>query len=272
MNTIRKGTTKKDSVLMLQDLLSAAGYTIVVDGSFGPKTDAIVRQFQRDNQLVGDGVVGPKTWEVLVLKAGSSAADRHKRFLSEEDLKQAAEKFELELPIIKAVNEVESGGMGFVGDRPKILFEGHIFWKELKQAGIDPKAHVKGNETILYKKWTKKFYLGGLKEYTRLEQAEAINKAAAQESASWGLFQIMGFHWKSLGYSSVQNFVDLMYKDEGEQLDAFGRFLKVNNLIPLLQKKQWAKFARRYNGAGFKQNKYDEKLERAYNKFKAMTV
>ncbi len=268
MNTIRKDTSLKDSVILLQDFLAAAGYEIAVDGDFGPKTDRIVKQFQEENGLVVDGVVGPKTWQVLIIKAGDEVVSRNNRFLSEADLIQAAEKFELKLPIIKAVNEVESGGMGFVGSKPKILFEGHVFWKQLEQAGIKPNDHLKGNETVLYKKWTSQFYLGGLKEHRRLEQAKLINEAAALESASWGLFQIMGNNWKSLGYSSIKEFVTLMDQDEGAHLEAFGRFLKVNKLIEPLQKLQWAKFARRYNGAGFKKNKYDEKLERAYQKFK----
>lgn len=36
-----------------------------VDGDFGPLTEAKVRQFQRDNGLVPDGIVGPKTWEKI---------------------------------------------------------------------------------------------------------------------------------------------------------------------------------------------------------------
>jgi peptidoglycan hydrolase-like protein with peptidoglycan-binding domain len=32
---------------------------------FGPKTEAAVRQFQRQRGMVPDGIVGPKTWEAL---------------------------------------------------------------------------------------------------------------------------------------------------------------------------------------------------------------
>jgi hypothetical protein len=39
---------------------------LVIDGKFGPKTDALVRAFQRDQGIQADGVVGPITWGRLL--------------------------------------------------------------------------------------------------------------------------------------------------------------------------------------------------------------
>lgn len=53
------------AVRELQSLLQRAGYSILLDGDFGPATKAAVQQFQRDNKLTVDGVVGPKTQQAL---------------------------------------------------------------------------------------------------------------------------------------------------------------------------------------------------------------
>ena len=53
-------------VEVLQALLKAHGYTLAgVGGVFGVSTDKAVRKFQTDQQLVVDGIVGPKTWRAL---------------------------------------------------------------------------------------------------------------------------------------------------------------------------------------------------------------
>ena len=66
--TLRKGD-KNGEVKDLQKLLIAHGYDLGkygADGSFGDKTEAAVKKFQKDNQLVIDGVVGKKTWSKLL--------------------------------------------------------------------------------------------------------------------------------------------------------------------------------------------------------------
>ena len=70
---VRKGD-KGPVVVFLQKLLDKNGYKLTsrprknsgVDGDFGRKTLRAVKQFQRDEGLAADGVVGPKTWSALV--------------------------------------------------------------------------------------------------------------------------------------------------------------------------------------------------------------
>ena len=49
------------NVQEVQQGLVDAGFTITVDGVFGPKTAATVKQFQQQNNLAMDGIVGPVT-------------------------------------------------------------------------------------------------------------------------------------------------------------------------------------------------------------------
>lgn len=54
--TIRKGSTG-DAVREWQGIVK-----VVVDGAFGPATEAATKEFQKGKKLVPDGVVGPLTW------------------------------------------------------------------------------------------------------------------------------------------------------------------------------------------------------------------
>jgi len=254
---------KGDSVMLLQELLNKAGYNLIVDGDFGKKTEDAVKDFQKKNNLIIDGIAGAKTW----MKLNPATAGQNK-FLAEQDLIDLAKELKVEVAAVKAVYEVESSGRGFLtSGKPKILFEGHIFWKRLKKHGLNPSELKAGNEDVLYSKWTTKFYKGGEREYERLNKAKKIHKAAAMESASWGIFQIMGYHYKKVGYNSVEDYVKVMNKSERFHLMAFGKFIKSEGLVKHLKNNNWAKFARGYNGAGYKKNKYDTKLATAYKKY-----
>jgi lysozyme len=62
---LRQGCEGK-IVADLQTLLNAKGANIgIADGKFGPKTKQAVVNFQGSVQLLGDGIVGTKTWSAL---------------------------------------------------------------------------------------------------------------------------------------------------------------------------------------------------------------
>jgi len=64
MSALKPGSTGAD-VIMLQRALAFLKYHIVVDGNYGPNTQAAVTQFQTDNGLSADGIAGPNTWAAL---------------------------------------------------------------------------------------------------------------------------------------------------------------------------------------------------------------
>ena len=263
---IIKLNSKGGDVMTLQKVLNEWGYPVSADGIFGPQTDAAVRRFQQSQHLTADGIVGQRTWAAL--NDPNSALLNDLR-LKDSDFQQAADLLNVEIAAIKAVQEVETGGKGgFIApETPAILFEGHIFWNELKKRKINPENYVTGNEDILYPKWTKEFYKRGIEEYDRLNRAIAIHEEAAACSASWGMFQIMGFNYSQCGCKTITQFLMDMKKSEGVQLMLFVTFLCNNAWDKYLRMHNWAGFAQHYNGPSYKDNRYDEKLEHAYKKF-----
>ena len=61
-----KDTVTGNDVSLCQELLRKNNCAVVVDGVFGRKTEAGVKAFQKEHQLVADGIVGIKTWEALL--------------------------------------------------------------------------------------------------------------------------------------------------------------------------------------------------------------
>lgn len=65
MRTIQQGE-KGESVKLLQKRLKIHGIEVDVDGDFGPNTHTAVVQFQSNKRLTADGIVGDKTWDLLM--------------------------------------------------------------------------------------------------------------------------------------------------------------------------------------------------------------
>jgi putative chitinase len=61
---------KGNDVFDLQNELVDAGYRVLADGDFGQHTDEAVRDFQERHGLTVDGVVGGRTWALLLLRSG----------------------------------------------------------------------------------------------------------------------------------------------------------------------------------------------------------
>lgn len=61
------------AVSKLQTILNEHGYGLAVDGIFGEKTRAAVRDYQKRYNLKLDGIAGPETWGSLLGQKGSSS-------------------------------------------------------------------------------------------------------------------------------------------------------------------------------------------------------
>lgn len=251
-------------VATLQRLLQSAGFKITADGWLGDATETALIAFQRRAGLVADGIAGPKTLEALQTRA------RNPKHLSEQDLEKVAARLGIPIAAIKAVNTVESNGRGFNDDgRPVILYERHVAYKRLQAVDADADYLAARYPNLINPK--RGGYLGGPNEWSRLSNARQITAdypGLADECCSWGQFQIMGYHWSDLDYPSCAQFVASMHISEAFQLDAFARFIEADPALhKALKARKWAEFARIYNGPAYKENSYDVKLARAFERF-----
>ena len=62
-----------DDVTTVQTILAHHGWSLAVDGDYGPITEAIVTRFQAASGLLADGIVGPVTWNALASVAPAPA-------------------------------------------------------------------------------------------------------------------------------------------------------------------------------------------------------
>ncbi len=134
MTVLRRGDVGAE-VRELQRLLRTRGAGLELTAAFDDATLAAVRAAQARYGLVVDGVAGPKT--LLALQLNGKAPGH----LGMADLQRAASTLGVPLASVRAVNEVESRGAGFLPDgRPVILFERHVMYRQLAAAGHDADA------------------------------------------------------------------------------------------------------------------------------------
>lgn len=183
--------------------------------------------------------------------------------ISESDLKKISESFNLSVPHLKAILAVESNGKGFwevpgyLDIVPVVRFEKHIFTR------ITNGRYSKEHPHLVGRVWQDS--PSGYKAWALLSSALKVDRNAAVQSASWGLMQIMGFHFRACGCKDIESFVKLMSKSEAEQLKLGLTYMRTFGLIEVLQSNNWKEFARRYNGSLYWMHGYDKKLKRAYD-------
>ena len=166
---------------------------------------------------------------------------------------------------VHAILDVESAGSGFDSKgRPKMLFEPHVFYRELAKHPAKRAQAV--SQGVAYEGWRPGTYPSD--SYPRLLLAMKIDETAALRSASWGLGQILGNNHLAAGYATVQEMVTDFTLDEDNHLEAMIRFIKAKKLDDELRNHEWAAFARGYNGAMYAAHGYHIKLKNAYDKWR----
>ena len=241
------------------------GLDMKPDGVFGKMTQSALQDYQSRYKIKETNRLGV-CYGPVTQKQALPFIER--KYLNENHYVEAAKKLNLEVNIIKTVTAVEALQFGFYNNgTPVTLFERHVFYRELVASrGSAYATKITAMYPDICNTQTGG-YIGGKAELTRLAKARGIDEAAALKSASYGLFQIMGFNYLQTGNVSVGKYFDNISIGEPQQLDAFVNYLlldKDGSLINNLRKKDFASFAREYNGPGYKKNQYDTKMMAEY--------
>lgn len=187
------------------------------------------------------------------------------REVSSDYWTRLADLLDVEMPALRAVADVESKGSGFLPEpssKPKVLFEGHAFHR-LTGGRYDAE-----HPDLSYPSWDRSKYSGSLAgEWQRLDAACLLDRTTALQSASWGMFQVMGFNYAYAGFDDVEAFVAAHHAGADEQVRAFARFISRPPFLKALRACDWTQFAEAYNGPGYAQNRYDEKMAAAYSRY-----
>ena len=143
--------------------------------------------------------------------------------------------------------------------RPSILYERHVFARNTTPKGRFNATHpslsaVRGYGPGGYGKFST--------QYSKLEQAYALDPESAFEGCSWGAFQVLGENAVSLGYPSARAMAVELATGEAAHMDSFVRFVRANNLADELGRcragdpASCIPFVSVYNGDGYAQFNY----------------
>ena len=180
------------------------------------------------------------------------------RTITADQVRTLAAGYGVEYAALMAVITVESSGVGFNPPTGKLIIRFEPAWfKRLSNVSSqhlsEPWNGPGGNQET---------------EYTLFDSAFAIDPQAAMQSTSVGMMQVMGFHYKELGFNEVGDLWNFAKVNELNQVELGLRFIKsIPALLQSLVAKDWQTFAYHYNGALYEENKYDQRLLAAYNKF-----
>ena len=183
--------------------------------------------------------------------------------LTDEDFRLVAKELGVEVAAIKAVVKIEAGPKleGFWAPGVPVVnyvqslfnkYNGKTKGRKLKDAKVPP--GLTGY---------------ALKEWTSLTNARKTNADAADMGSYWGMFQIGGFNYKLCGCESVEEMVAKVCESEFSQLEMFAVFIQNSGMLEALKKKDWAAFARKYNGPSYAKRGYHTRMAKEYANFKS---
>lgn len=212
-------------------------------------------------RLVEDGLPGPATRSAII----ETFRNRTAPAATGDEKAAIAARLGVTMRQLETVARVESAGGGWdnVG-LLKCLWERHYLWRRVQVAVPGLSAPNGGGYTVdangngINDSWEK-----------LADASLRFGFGIAAECASFGKFQVMGAHWKALGYPSVVEMIWGLSRSEAAHYELLARFIEVNGLLPAMRAIDGnpfncLAFARGYNGKG--QKGYDVKLANEFRR------
>lgn len=181
-------------------------------------------------------------------------------------VKLVACQFKFEPAALAAFIEVESGGKGFDDKTGKIIIQFEPVWMK-RLSPYAPSGAWSVNKVDIQSK-----------EWIAFNDAFKKDANGAMEATSIGLGQIMGFHYKRLGFATVGAMWDDAKKGLENQIEQIAKFILTDKkLLFALKTGDWHTVASIYNGASYAKmakawgrEPYNISMAKAYGKYKAL--
>jgi len=234
----------------------------------------------------------PSTLQQVTLNNLNNLTRPHD-FPSDQMFQSCADELKVDVNMLKAFADVESGHWGGFRnlteggiDNLTILYERHVFHR-LTQGKYDTvsRVNIKGRVYTLSSaiaggygpvsiQHEKRKLAGGLGNREDLKYyghslvfdyhgTKHPVTECADMACSWGLFQIMGYHYTRLGFKTIYEFIQFLFADIDNHLITLQRFIQTDDkLLLAIQNRQFKVIAETYNGKN--QKGYDNHLKEAY--------
>ena len=174
---------------------------------------------------------------------------------------------------IRAVAEIESAGSGwFNTGHVKILYERHKFWIYNDDSSAPKSTFFNYPDSGNYTTDANKNDIND--SWEKLLRACEYDPMGAFMSVSMGKFQVMGFHYKDMGFENPWDMLLSLVANEVNHYNLLVKYVLINNLKGAFLKidgksENCVAFAKGYNGKGYAKYSYHSKIATAYSKYKA---
>ncbi|HAR38557.1 MAG: hypothetical protein A2W86_11895 [Bacteroidetes bacterium GWD2_45_23] len=174
----------------------------------------------------------------------------------------------VETEALAAFIEVESGGKGFDETTGKIIIQFEPVWfRKFEPYAPSGRWSLNGVERQAA-------------EWVAFNNAFSISPDSAMMATSIGIGQVLGLHWKRLGYDSVGSMWDDAKCGEDRQIFQMAEFIRTDHILfNALSLEDWHTVAMRYNGARYKEmakkwgrEPYDISMQKSYEKYKKQGI